>query len=47
MNMNKNELINLTNERSKVYSKAKYSINCDNLSKNKVVKKIIDIYEAN
>ena len=47
MNLNKNELVNLTNKRSKVYSKAKYSINCDNLSKNKIVKKIIDIYETN
>ena len=28
-------------------SKALYEIKCDNLSKNEIVKKILDIYETN
>ena len=44
--LNKNELINLSKKRSKIYSKAMYSINCDNLTKNEIIKKIINIYET-
>ena len=42
----KNDLIELIKKRSIVYSKAKYKINCDNLTKNQVVKKILKIYET-
>ena len=42
----KNEIIELIKKRSIIYSKAKYKINCENLTKNEIVKKIIDIYEA-
>ena len=45
-NTNDNELIDLIQKRSNVYSKALYEIKCDNLSKNKIVKKILRIYEA-
>ena len=40
------ELIDLMKKRSNVYSKALYHIECDNLSKDEVVKKILEIYEA-
>ena len=34
-------------ERSKIYSKALYKINCNNLNKAEIVNKIKDIYETN
>ena len=40
-------LINLINKRSAIYSKALYEIKCDNLSKNEIIKKILEIYETN
>tara|TARA_B100001996_G_C18363318_1_gene478669 strand:- start:97 stop:609 length:513 start_codon:yes stop_codon:yes gene_type:complete len=43
-NMEINELILF---RSKIYSEANYKINCEKLSKNMIVKKIIKIYEKN
>ena len=46
-NKSKNELIDLMKKRSNIYSKALYKINCDNLSKNEIVNKIIKIYETN
>jgi shikimate kinase/shikimate kinase/3-dehydroquinate synthase len=42
----KNELINLIKKRSIVYSKAMYTIECNNLTKNEIVKNIIKIYET-
>ena len=45
-NTSKNELIKLIKKRYIVYSKAMYKIDCDNLSKNEIVKKVLDIYEA-
>ena len=39
------DLIKLINDRSKIYSKADYKINCDTLKKNEIVKKILKIYE--
>ena len=39
------ELIDLIEKRSNFYSKALYEIKCDNLSKNEIVKKILNIYE--
>ena len=42
----KNELIELIKKRSIVYSKAMYKVECENLSKNEIVQKILKIYEA-
>ena len=44
-NATDNELIDLIQRRSTIYSKALYEIKCDNLSKNQIVKKILKIYE--
>ena len=41
----KEELVDLIKKRSKVYSKALYKINCNNLNKSEVASKIIKIYE--
>ena len=38
---------NLIKERSKIYSKAKFKINCNNLTKTEIVNKVIKIYELN
>ena len=40
------ELIELIKKRSNFYSKALYKVNCDNLTKNDLTQKIIDIYES-
>ncbi len=40
------ELIDLIKKRSNIYSKALYEIKCDNLSKIKIVNKILKIYET-
>ena len=42
----KNEIEELIKKRSIIYSKALYKINCENLTKSEIVKKIIEIYEA-
>ncbi len=42
----KEDLIELIEKRSIVYSKAMYKINCENQTKNEIVKKILKIYEA-
>ena len=42
----RNEIEELIKKRSIIYSKAMYKIDCDNLTKNEIVKKIIKIYEA-
>ena len=39
------ELIDLMRKRSLVYSKSKYKINCEQLSKNEIVNKVTNIYE--
>ena len=39
------DLIKLINDRSKIYSKADYKINCDTLTKNEILDKILKIYE--
>ena len=41
------ELNELISSRSKIYSEANYKINCEKLTKNMIVKKIIEIYEKN
>ena len=40
-NLNDNELIDLLINRSKIYSKAKYEINCENMGKIEITNKII------
>ena len=42
----KNELAELIKKRTIIYSKAVYKIDCENLTKNEIVKNIIKIYEA-
>ena len=44
-NSTDNELIDLMKKRSKIYSKALFEIKCDKLSKDQIVKKILEIYE--
>ena len=39
------ELTDLIRKRSLVYSKSKYKINCEQLSKNEIVNKVTNIYE--
>ena len=46
-NLNTNELIELITKRSKIYSKAKFKINCNKLTKNEIVMKILKLYEHN
>ena len=41
--LNESDLDKLINERSKIYSKAKYQIKCDRLSKLELTKKIIEL----
>ena len=41
------ELKKLIKKRDKIYSKAQFKINCNKLTKNEIVKKIIKIYEVN
>ena len=46
-NATDDEIINLIKKRSKIYSKAKFKINCNYLKKNEIIKKILKIYESN
>tara|TARA_B100000902_G_scaffold53662_1_gene60407 strand:- start:1694 stop:2218 length:525 start_codon:yes stop_codon:yes gene_type:complete len=46
-NSSDEELANLIKKRSNFYSKALYEIKCDNLSKNQIVKKVVNLYENN
>ena len=39
------DLIKLINNRSKIYSKADYKINCDSLTRKEITNKILKIYE--
>ena len=41
------QIIDLIQKRSNIYAKALFEIKCDNLTKNEVVNKIIEIYESN
>ena len=45
LNLNDNELKDLIVRRSKIYSRANYKINCENMNKIEIIKKIIQIYE--
>ena len=44
-NINDNELKKLIIDRSKIYSKSEYRINCENNNKYNIIKKIIQKYE--
>ena len=44
-NASTTELISLIRKRSTIYSKAKYKIDCDGLTKYEIVGKILNIYE--
>jgi len=46
-NLNETKLMELIINRSKIYSKAKFKINCQKLSKKEITKKIISLYEKN
>jgi len=46
-NSTNKEIISLMKERSQIYSEAKFKINCNKLTKNEIVKKVINIYELN
>ena len=46
-NATKSELFDMIKKRSNFYSKAMYKIDCNNLTKNKIVKKILISYENN
>ena len=45
-NASDNEIMNLIKKRVIVYSKALFEIKCDNLTKNQIVKKVLNIYET-
>jgi len=47
LKLSNNELLDLIKKRSNFYSKALYKVNCDNLTKNELTQKIINIYETN
>ena len=47
LNLSEKKLKELIKKRSIIYSEAMYKINCENLSKNEIVKSIINIYESN
>ena len=46
-NSSKNNLKKIIRERSDIYSLANYKINCETLTKNMIVKNIIELYEKN
>jgi len=46
-NSNENNLKKLINERSNIYAKANFKINCETLTKNMIVENIIELYEKN
>jgi shikimate kinase len=46
-NLNETKLMELITNRTKIYSKAKFKINCQKLSKIEITKKIVDLYEKN
>ena len=47
INSSRNKLIEIIKKRSLIYSKALYKIDCENLTKQEIAKKIIKIYETN
>jgi len=47
INSSDDQIIDLIQKRSNVYAEALFEIKCDNLTKNEVVNKIVEIYESN
>ena len=47
INSSRDKLIDIIKKRSIIYSKALYKIDCENLTKQEIAKKIIKIYETN
>ena len=47
LNTNENDLKKLIIVRSKIYSEANFKINCETLTKNMIIKNIIELYEKN
>ena len=47
LNSTRTELLDMLKKRSNFYSKALYKVNCNNLTKIEIVKKIVKIYENN
>ena len=47
LNSTREELLDMLKKRSYIYSKALFKVNCNNLTKIEIVKKIIKIYENN
>ena len=43
--LNDKNILKLINLRSKIYLRADYKLNCDNLNKFQITKKILNIYE--
>ncbi len=46
-NSSENNLTKLINKRSSIYAEANFKINCETLTKNMIVKNIIELYEKN
>ena len=46
-NLSNDELLDLMKKRSKIYSKADFKINCNDLTKKQIIDKILGIYEKN
>ena len=46
-NSNENNLKKLISERSNIYAEANFKIDCETLTKNMIVKNIIELYEKN
>ena len=46
-NSTNKEIISLIEKRSQIYAEAEFKINCNKLTKNEIVKKVINIYELN
>ena len=46
-NSTESDLKKLITERSDIYSKANFKINCETLTKNMIAKQIVDLYEKN
>ena len=47
INSSENDLKKMINERSNIYKEANFKINCETLTKNMIVKNIIELYEKN
>jgi shikimate kinase len=47
LNLDDNKITELITNRSKIYTKAQFKINCDKLTKKEIVNKIVKLYEHN